>query len=313
MISLVKKKFAKPHFSNSTTQVSPTKKPKYGFLKKLIQKSIMGSLISNGKKSKARSIFYSTMRHLRFTYGLRRPLTFVFRILAKIRPIFSVFILRKGGSSYKVPAPTTFKRSVLQSFSWFRSAVRARKERFYHERFFNELLAIAKHSGETYKIFKSYHVTILQNRVLMRRVIYPYRPLRLGLLGRRFVKLKARSRTRSLKVKKLFRVVRRYRLRVIRRRFTHFFNNFNRLKYFYMIRRSSPVKFLARNQMVRALTTYYLISRTLRKSKFPQLVLRMRYKQLFHHYFRNFSRPFKPTRYKKFILRRKLILNVKNA
>lgn len=312
MVFVVKKKFYKPHTPGLTTQTA-SPKPKYGFLKKLIQKSIMGSLISNGKKSKARSIFYSTMRHLRFTYGLRRPLTFVFRILAKIRPIFSVFILRKGGSSYKVPAPTTFKRSVLQSFSWFRSAVRARKERFYHERFFNELLAITKHSGETYKMFKSYHLTILQNRVLIRRVIYPYRPLRLGLLGRRFVKLKARSRTRSLRIRKLFRVVRRYKLRVIRRRFTHFFNNFNRLKYFYMIKKSSPLKSLARNQMMRALMTYYLMSKALRKSKFPQLVLRMRYNQLFYNYFRNFSRSFKSTKYKKFILRRKLILIARNA
>jgi ribosomal protein S7 len=198
------------------------------FFKRIVQRSVVGSLTTNGKKSKANRIFYNTIRYLRFFFSLQKPLDFVFNSIAKFRPLFSVYLFRKGGTVHKVPSPITFKRSLLQVFGWFRRAVKSRKERFYHERFLGELVSLTRFTGETYKQYKLYHTNALQNRVLIRRALTPYKPLR----------IRRRRRRRNFKFKyirksRLLRLYgRRLKHRYMRRRYFGLFNVFRRLYYY---------------------------------------------------------------------------------
>ncbi len=256
------------------------------FLRSIVQHSMVGSLVSNGKKSRAVKTFYSTIRYLRFVFDFQRPLQFIFNSISTFRPLFAVRLFRKGGTVHKVPAPISFKRSLLRVFGWFRRAVKDRKERYYHERFLSELSALLRFTGETYKHYKSYHSAALQNRNFIRRALRRYRPL----------KLRRRRRRKNYRFKFLRRHSRIDQLTGVRLRFRYVRNRYHGLfilfrQFFYHLFFSSNSKFsnFSESLHIKQLFYYiYFIHRRLKKERNYRLgfpVLKHRFQRFIRFFF----------------------------
>lgn len=282
---LVRKFFQKNRAARQRLYQSSVAFQRRRFLKSIVQRSMVGSLTSNGKKLRAIKTFYSTIRYLRFVFDFQRPLQFIFNSISAFRPLFAVRLFRKGGTVHKVPAPISFKRSLLQVFGWFRRAVKDRKERYYHERFLGELNALLRFTGETYKHYKTYHSSALQNRTFMRRALTPYRPL----------KLRRRRRRKNYRLKFLRRQRRmdcsdsRLRFRYVRNRYHGLFMLFRQFFYYLFFSSNSKFPNFSESLHIKRLLYYmYFIHKRLKKELNYRLglpVLKYRFQRLIRFFF----------------------------
>lgn len=110
----------------------------------------MNTLMWDGKKSTAESIFYDAMDLIEAKSG--QPGLQVFnQALQNVKPSLEVKSRRVGGATYQVPVEVRPERRNALAIKWLISYARARGEKSMAERLASELMAAARNEGSTIK------------------------------------------------------------------------------------------------------------------------------------------------------------------
>jgi len=110
----------------------------------------VNSLMVDGKKSTAESIFYEAVEILEQRSG--QPGLIVFQqALNNAKPALEVKSRRVGGATYQVPIEVRPERRTALATRWLISFARGRSEKSMSERLAAELLAASRGEGSTIK------------------------------------------------------------------------------------------------------------------------------------------------------------------
>jgi small subunit ribosomal protein S7 len=121
--------------------------PQYGSVE--VTKFI-NTLMVDGKKSTAESIFYDAMRVVEEKTG-QSALKLFEQALSNVRPSVEVKSRRVGGATYQVPVEVRPERRTALAMRWLISFARGRTERSMAERLAAELLAASRNEGSAVK------------------------------------------------------------------------------------------------------------------------------------------------------------------
>lgn len=131
--------------------------PDWRFESRLVSKFI-NSLMIQGKKSTAETIFYKAMDLIE-ERAKQEPLPVFEKAMKNVGPIVMVRSRRVGGSVYQVPSEVRDDQQRAFAIRWLIIAARARTENTMIERLANELIAASKAEGaavrrkeETYRM-----------------------------------------------------------------------------------------------------------------------------------------------------------------
>jgi small subunit ribosomal protein S7 len=116
---------------------------------KVVTKFI-NSIMLDGKKSLAESIFYGAMDLIKEKSGEEGYETFK-KAIENIKPALEVKSRRIGGATYQVPVEVRPVRQQALALRWLTAHTRARKEYTMVERLANELIAASNSEGATIK------------------------------------------------------------------------------------------------------------------------------------------------------------------
>jgi len=110
----------------------------------------INSLMLDGKKSTAESIFYDAMRTIEEKTG--QPAINVFKqALNNAKPVLEVKSRRVGGATYQVPIEVRPERRNALAMKWLVGFARDRGDRTMADRLANELMAASRNEGGTIK------------------------------------------------------------------------------------------------------------------------------------------------------------------
>jgi len=116
---------------------------------KVVTKFI-NSIMLDGKKSLAESIFYGAMDLIKEKSGEDGYETFK-KAIENIKPALEVKSRRIGGATYQVPVEVRTVRQQALALRWLTTYTRNRKEYTMVERLANELIAASNNEGATIK------------------------------------------------------------------------------------------------------------------------------------------------------------------
>jgi len=136
--------------------------PKFGSV--LVAKFI-NNLMKDGKKNKARKIFYSALELLREKSGGEDPLKIFEKAVENVKPLLETRPRRVGGATYQVPVEVRPERQVSLAIKWIIQAARERPEKTMVERLANELWDAYHERGAAIKKKEDTHRMAESNRV----------------------------------------------------------------------------------------------------------------------------------------------------
>jgi len=136
--------------------------PKFGSV--LVAKFI-NNLMRDGKKNKARKIFYSALEILREKSGGEDPLKIFEAAVEKVKPLLETRSRRIGGANYQVPVEVRPERQISLAIKWIINAARSRPEKTMVERLANELWDAYNERGAAIKKRDDTHRMAESNRV----------------------------------------------------------------------------------------------------------------------------------------------------
>jgi len=110
----------------------------------------INSLMLDGKKSTAESIFYTAMTLLEQRSGQPGVMAFT-AALNNAKPALEVKSRRVGGATYQVPVEVRPERRTALATRWLIQYARGRSEKSMAERLAAELLAASRGEGSTIK------------------------------------------------------------------------------------------------------------------------------------------------------------------
>jgi small subunit ribosomal protein S7 len=116
---------------------------------KLVAKFI-NSLMLDGKKGVAQSIFYDAMEIIREKTG-RNPNEVFDAAVKNVAPVLEVKARRVGGANYQVPVEVSAHRRNILALRWIVKYSRARGEKTMAERLASELLDAVNNTGGAFK------------------------------------------------------------------------------------------------------------------------------------------------------------------
>jgi small subunit ribosomal protein S7 len=116
---------------------------------KLVAKFI-ASIMCDGKKSVAESIFYSAFDIIE-QKAKSEPLKVFEQALDNVRPMIEVKSRRVGGSTYQVPTEIRPSRRTALAMRWVINYARSRSERGFANKLAGELLDAANQRGGAVK------------------------------------------------------------------------------------------------------------------------------------------------------------------
>jgi small subunit ribosomal protein S7 len=123
--------------------------PDAKYSSKLVAKFI-ASIMRDGKKSVAESIFYSAFDIIE-QKAKSEPLKVFEQALDNVRPMIEVKSRRVGGSTYQVPTEIRPSRRTALAMRWVISYARSRSERGFANKLAGELLDAANQRGGAVK------------------------------------------------------------------------------------------------------------------------------------------------------------------
>lgn len=116
---------------------------------KLVTKFI-NSLMLEGKKGVAQSIFYDAMEIIREKTG-RDPLEVFEAAVKNVSPVLEVKARRVGGANYQVPIEVSAHRRSILALRWLTRYSRERGEKTMAQRLAAELLDAVNNTGGSFK------------------------------------------------------------------------------------------------------------------------------------------------------------------
>ncbi len=122
-------------------------KPDARFNSKLVSKFI-NSLMWDGKKAVAQSIFYDAMEIVTKKVKDVQPLELFETAINNVKPYVEVRSRRVGGSNYQIPMQVNKRRQQSLAFRWLIGACRAEGGRPMALRLADELMAAYRKEGK---------------------------------------------------------------------------------------------------------------------------------------------------------------------
>ena len=116
----------------------------------------VNSMMWDGKKSTAQSIFYTAMKNLE-TRGGSDALTLFKKAVENAKPLLEVKTRRVGGANYQVPVEVNPDRRTSLAIRWLIGYSRDRGEKGMTEKLSNELLDAANNRGAAIKKKEDVH------------------------------------------------------------------------------------------------------------------------------------------------------------
>ncbi len=107
---------------------------------------VINSMMKQGKKSVAESIFYDAMKLIEKQVG-EDPMKILKKALDNVKPILETKSRRVGGSTYQVPIEVNLRRRTSLGIRWIVNYSRGREEKLMSERLANEVLDAANNRG----------------------------------------------------------------------------------------------------------------------------------------------------------------------
>ena len=129
-------------FTASAEQLKPD--PRYE--SKLVAKFV-NSMMWDGKKSVAQSVFYDAMNIIKDKIKETEPLEVFETAVNNVKPHLEVRSKRVGGASYQVPMQVRPKRQQSLAFRWILAAARGKKGKPMCERLAVELMDACNKQG----------------------------------------------------------------------------------------------------------------------------------------------------------------------
>ena len=146
----------KGHIAKRETAADPV----YGST--LVTKFV-NSMMYEGKKSTAQSIFYQSMKNLEQKGG-DEALKLFKKAVENCKPLLEVKTRRVGGANYQVPVEVNPDRRTSLAIRWLVSYGRARGEKGMIDKLTNELLDAANNRGAAIKKKDDVHRMAEANR-----------------------------------------------------------------------------------------------------------------------------------------------------
>jgi len=116
----------------------------------------VNSLMYEGKKSTAQSIFYESMKNLEKKGGAD-ALTLFKKAVENAKPVLEVKSRRVGGANYQVPVEVNPDRRTSLAIRWLVGYSRTRAEKGMVDKLTNELLDAANGKGAAIKKKEDVH------------------------------------------------------------------------------------------------------------------------------------------------------------
>jgi len=121
-------------------------------------------LMSDGKKSTAQNILYSSFDKLREKVPGEEPLTVFKKAIENIKPALEVKSRRVGGATYQVPVDVRPSRRLTLAMRWVISYSRNRSEKSMSDRLSSELADAFNNRGNSIKKREDVHKMAEANR-----------------------------------------------------------------------------------------------------------------------------------------------------
>ena len=116
----------------------------------------VNSMMWDGKKSTAQSIFYDAMKQLE-SKGGDEALKLFKKAVENAKPLLEVKTRRVGGANYQVPVEVNPDRRTSLAIRWLLSYSRSRGEKGMKDKLANELLDAANNRGAAIKKKEDVH------------------------------------------------------------------------------------------------------------------------------------------------------------
>ena len=116
----------------------------------------VNSMMYQGKKSTAQTIFYQSMKNLEQKGG-DEALKLFKKAVENCKPLLEVKTRRVGGANYQVPVEVNQDRRTSLALRWIITYARGRGEKGMQEKLTNELLDAANNRGAAIKKKEDVH------------------------------------------------------------------------------------------------------------------------------------------------------------
>src|SRR2546422_5363484 len=110
----------------------------------------LNSILSEGKRSKAESIFYKAMKLVEQKSG-QEPMAVLKQAMNNVKPVLEVKSRRVGGANYQVPVEVRPERRNALATRWIITYAQQRPDQTFSEKFAAEILAASRNEGGAVK------------------------------------------------------------------------------------------------------------------------------------------------------------------
>lgn len=124
----------------------------------------INSIMSAGKKSIARRIFYEALERIAEKVTDTEPIEVFSQALENVKPSVEVKSRRVGGANYQIPIEVAPKRRQALAIRWLLTAARKRGEKTMGQRLAHELIDAYSRTGTAYKKREDTHRMAEANR-----------------------------------------------------------------------------------------------------------------------------------------------------
>mgnify|MGYP000858400038 FL=1 len=125
--------------------------------KDLVVAKFINNLMSDGKKSLAETIFYTSIEKIKKTAKTDDGLEVFKKAIANVSPMLEVKSKRIGGATYQVPVEVPQQRKVALAMRWIIGYAKARKGNSMSDRLAAEIVAAFNNEGSSVKKKEDVH------------------------------------------------------------------------------------------------------------------------------------------------------------
>ena len=119
--------------------------------KDLVVTKFINNLMSDGKKSLAETIFYTSIEKVKKTAKTDDGLEVFKKAIANVSPMLEVKSKRIGGATYQVPVEVPQQRKIALAMRWIIGYAKARKGNSMSDRLAAEIVAAFNNEGSSVK------------------------------------------------------------------------------------------------------------------------------------------------------------------
>jgi len=125
--------------------------------KDLVAAKFINNLMSDGKKSLAETIFYTSIEKIKKTAKTDDGLEVFKKAISNVSPMLEVKSKRIGGATYQVPVEVPQQRKVALAMRWIIGYAKARKGNSMSDRLAAEIVAAFNNEGSSVKKKEDVH------------------------------------------------------------------------------------------------------------------------------------------------------------